>query len=192
MKQMPTDILADQYLAKQVEQIVQEVVAAGQIGAGKLVVFGVSTSEIIGERIGTSGTMLVAEQIFTGINQAQQAIRFHPVFQCCEHLNRALVIEQEVAEVLQLEQVQAVPVPHAGGSMAAYAYTHMKQPVLVDRIAAHAAVDIGDTLIGMHLKQVAVPFRPTINKIGSAHVTAAYTRAKLIGGARAVYELPQM
>src|SRR5699024_1478371 len=98
-------------------------------------------------------------------------------------------IEQAVAERLGYEQVTAIPVPDAGGSMAAFAYEQLEQPCLVESVRAHAGIDIGDTLIGMHLKAVAVPVRPSIQSIGQAHVTMAVTRAKLIGGARAVYEI---
>ena len=108
--------------------------------------------------------------------------------QCCEHLNRALVVEREAAERFNLEIVSAVPKPKAGGSFAAAAYLAYAEPVLVEHIKASAGLDIGSTLIGMHLKDVAVPLRLEIKTIGEASVTAARTRPKLIGGARAQYE----
>jgi len=180
---------AYQHFASQVEEIVRELAAAGGLSSGQLLVIGVSTSEVLGKRIGTSGTLEAAEQIYLGVEAARADIGFIPVYQCCEHLNRALVIEKQAAERYGLEPVAAVPVPKAGGSMAAYAYQKLEQPCLVESIQAHAGIDIGDTFIGMHLKQVAVPVRPTVKAIGEAHVTMAYTRPKLIGGARAVYEL---
>ncbi|MDQ0113573.1 uncharacterized protein (TIGR01440 family) [Paenibacillus harenae] len=176
-------------IASNVETIIRELAAAGGLSEGQLLVIGVSTSEVLGKRIGTAGTVDTAERIFAGVEAVRKEIGFHPVYQCCEHLNRALVMEQSVAERLRLELVSAVPVPKAGGSMAAFAYRSLSGACLVETVAAHAGIDIGDTLIGMHLKRVAVPVRPSIKSIGSAHVTMAFTRPKLIGGARAVYEL---
>ncbi|MFX3634118.1 MAG: TIGR01440 family protein [Candidatus Pristimantibacillus sp.] len=176
-------------IASDVEQIVRELAAAGGLAAGQLLVIGTSTSEVLGHRIGTSGTVETAAEIFAGVEAVRREIGFYPVFQCCEHLNRALVIEREAAQKYGLEEVAAVPVPQAGGSMGAYAYRHLPQACLVETVQAHAGVDIGDTFIGMHLRRVAVPVRPSIRSIGSAHVTMAITRPKLIGGIRAVYTL---
>ncbi|MGO4179592.1 TIGR01440 family protein [Paenibacillus sp. MCAF9] len=178
-------------IAEQVEQIVRELAAAGKLGMSQLLVIGVSTSEVLGHRIGTSGTIETAAQIYAGVEAVRSEVGFIPVYQCCEHLNRALVIDQASAERLGLDIVGAVPVPKAGGSMAAYAYRQLKEPCLVETVQAHAGIDIGDTFIGMHLKRVAVPVRPTIREIGGAHVTMAITRPKLIGGSRAVYELSE-
>lgn len=172
-----------------VQTIVSELVTAGSIKRGQLVVIGCSTSEVLGKRIGTSGTTDAAMAIFAGVEAVRQQAGFYPVYQCCEHLNRALVLEREAAERYGLDEVAAVPVPKAGGSMAAYAYRHLNDAVLVESVRAHAGVDIGDTFVGMHLRSVAVPVRPTIRSIGQAHVTMAYSRPKLIGGARAVYAL---
>lgn len=176
-------------IADQVETIIRELASAGRISKSQLVVFGVSTSEVLGRHIGTAGTMETAEQIFAGIEAVRKEIHFFPVFQCCEHLNRALVMERTAAEHYHLELVGAIPVPRAGGSMAAYAYRQLDDPCLVETVQAHAGIDIGDTFIGMHLKRVAVPVRPSIRMIGGAHITMAVTRPKLIGGARAIYEL---
>ncbi|MFC4777894.1 TIGR01440 family protein [Paenibacillus sp. GCM10023252] len=177
-------------IAAQVETVVRELAAAGRLTAGQLLVIGTSTSEVIGQHIGTSGTLETASAIFAGVEAVRQDIDFFPVYQCCEHLNRALVLERSALERYGLEEVAAVPVPKAGGSMAAYAYRHLDQACLVESVQAHAGIDIGDTFIGMHLRKVAVPVRPTIRTIGHAHVTMAVTRPKLIGGARAVYQLP--
>jgi len=177
-------------IAKQVKSIILELASAGSLSQDQLLVIGVSTSEVIGKHIGTSGTVTAAEQIYAGVEAARQAIGFYPAFQCCEHLNRALVLSKAAAIRYGLEQVHAVPVPTAGGSMAAYAYRQIEEACLVEEVRAQAAIDIGDTLIGMHVKRVAVPFRPSIKYIGEARVTAAYARPKLIGGARAVYALP--
>lgn len=174
-------------IALEVAAIAEELIKAGNLRPGQLLVAGVSTSEVLGQRIGTAGTLGAAEAIYAGLEQAAGKYGVQLAFQCCEHLNRALVVERETAERLLLEEVGVIPVPKAGGSMAAYAYQQMKQPCVVEAVRAHAGIDIGDTLIGMHLRPVAVPVRPTIPRVGAAHVTMAYSRPKLIGGPRAVY-----
>ncbi|WP_270166319.1 TIGR01440 family protein [Paenibacillus sp. SYP-B4298] len=176
-------------IAVQTEKLVRELAEVGRLRAGQLLVIGVSTSEVLGQRIGTAGTLDVARQIYAGVSAVQEQLGFYPVFQCCEHLNRALVLSREAADRYGLEEVGAVPVPGAGGSMAAYAYRSLPDAVLVESVQAHAGIDIGDTFIGMHLRKVAVPVRPSIKQLGEAHVSMAWTRPKLIGGARAVYEL---
>lgn len=175
-------------ITEEVSTVVRELIEAGRIEDGQWIVIGTSTSEVMGQQIGSAGAIEVAERIFEGIRRARETVRFYPAFQCCEHLNRALVVEKvALAKYPALEPVSVIPVPKAGGSMAAYAFDHFSEPVVVEAIQAHAGIDIGDTLIGMHLRQVAVPVRPSIRSIGEAHVTMAYTRPKLIGGARAVY-----
>ena len=184
-------------ISDQVELVVRELADKGHVSAGQIVVFGTSTSEVVGQRIGTAGAEEIAALIYEGIQRVRREVGFHAAFQCCEHLNRALVIERELLDTPQsrgsfdLEQVSAVPTAKAGGSMAAFAYRQMRQPCLVESIQAHAGVDIGDTLIGMHLRRVAVPVRPSIRQIGEAHVTMAYTRPRYIGGPRAVYTIDQ-
>lgn len=153
-----------------------------------VLVIGCSTSEVIGEKIGTAGTFEVAEMIFNQLQQFQSKTGVQLAFQCCEHLNRALVVERSTQEEKGLEEVSVVPARTAGGAMATYAYEHLSDPVVVEFITAEAGIDIGDTLIGMHMKHVAVPIRTSVKSIGEAHVTLAKTRPKLIGGARAVYE----
>lgn len=159
-----------------------------RVPQGGTMVIGCSTSEIAGERIGTAGTLETAEMLFNEFNQHAQKNGIHLAFQCCEHLNRALVVERETAQKQGWEQVTVIPVRKAGGSMAATAYDKMTDPVVVEFITADGGIDIGDTFIGMHLKHVAVPVRPQQKSVGNAHVTAATTRPKLIGGVRAVYE----
>ncbi|WP_394810775.1 TIGR01440 family protein [Alkalibacillus aidingensis] len=167
--------------------IIKEWDQAGILRQGGVFVLGCSTSEIAGERIGTSGSTEIAQVIFDELKAFQNATGVHIVYQCCEHLNRAIVMERSLQEAKGLDVVNAVPHPSAGGSMAAYAYEHMEDPVLVEHIQADYGMDIGDTLIGMHLKHVAVPLRFTQKTLGDAHVTYAYTRPKLIGGERAKY-----
>ncbi|MFC0471705.1 TIGR01440 family protein [Halalkalibacter kiskunsagensis] len=153
-----------------------------------LLVIGTSTSEVVGSHIGSNGSYEVAEILYKALYDLQQKTGVKLAFQCCEHLNRALVIEEETAKERGYEIVSAIPVRKAGGAMATYAFSKMKHPVLVEEIEAEAGIDIGDTLIGMHLKKVAVPIRSTVTSIGEAHLTMAKTRPKLIGGVRAVYE----
>ncbi|AGT33731.1 MULTISPECIES: TIGR01440 family protein [Geobacillus] len=159
------------------------------LGRGHIVVVGCSTSEVFGERIGTAGSMDVAAMLFAELEAWRRETGIELAFQCCEHLNRALVVERETARAHGLEVVSVVPVPQAGGAMAAYAYRNLADPVVVEAIRADAGIDIGHTLIGMHLKPVAVPVRVPVKQVGAAHVTLAKTRPKLIGGARAVYSL---
>lgn len=175
-------------ITEQVAQVTSELMERCQWLKPKLLVVGASTSEVAGAHIGSSGASEIAEAIYAGLEKAKASYPFIPVFQCCEHLNRAIVIERELAESLQLTIVHAKPIPKAGGSMAAYAFSQLKDPVLAESIAADAGIDIGDTFIGMHLKAVVVPFRASLKTIGDAHVTLAFTRPKLIGGERAVYE----
>ena len=155
----------------------------------RLIVVGCSTSEIAGGVIGKASVPELGPQVAGTIMAAAAEKGAAVAFQCCEHLNRALVVEREVAEKYGYEEVCAVPHPKAGGSCASAAYRLMKDPVLVEEISADAGLDIGNTLIGMHLKAVAVPVRLSMNKIGEAPLTAAITRPKLIGGERAKYTL---
>lgn len=159
-----------------------------QLKKGQILVVGCSTSEIIGQRIGTAGTDEVAAMVFRQLREFQKQTGVQLAFQCCEHLNRAIVVERETAEQKQLDEVTVIPVRTAGGAMATYAYQNLSSPVVVEFIKADAGIDIGDTFIGMQLKHVAVPIRVQQKSLGHAHVTLAKTRPKLIGGARAVYE----
>ncbi|WP_107839936.1 TIGR01440 family protein [Metasolibacillus meyeri] len=154
----------------------------------QLFVVGCSTSEVIGELIGTAGAMDVATVIYEELQKFAERHELYLAFQGCEHINRALTLEYTAAEKYRLEPVHVVPVKTAGGSMSAYAHTQMRQPVVVENVQAHAGIDIGQTLIGMHLKAVAVPIRTSVKTLGEAVVTVATTRPKLIGGVRAQYE----
>ncbi|WP_234410374.1 TIGR01440 family protein [Caldalkalibacillus mannanilyticus] len=169
------------------QQVLTELLDTFPLTEEHILVLGVSTSEVIGSNIGTSGTEEVAAVIYRAASEFQEKYQFHLAFQCCEHLNRALVLEKKTAKQFQLEEVTVVPVPKAGGAMASYVYKQLQHPTMVEHIRADAGIDIGDTFIGMHLKHVAVPLRSSLRNIGEAHVTMAITRPKLIGGARAVY-----
>jgi uncharacterized protein (TIGR01440 family) len=173
---------------KELETILFEFQSQASLKPGQLVVVGCSTSEVIGEKIGTAGTSEVAEMIFRQLSVFAEDTGVALAFQCCEHLNRALVIESREALKRGLEEVSVVPVRTAGGAMATYAFEKFSEAVVVEFLKADAGIDIGQTFIGMHLKHVAVPIRVTQKTIGHTHVTLAKTRPKLIGGARAVYE----
>lgn len=155
----------------------------------RLMVIGCSTSEIAGGQIGHASQPDLGKEVARAILDAARTFGFAPAFQCCEHLNRALVMEKTAAEKYGLEIVSAVPHPKAGGSCASAAYRLMQDPVLVESVSADAGLDIGQTLIGMHLKAVAVPVRLPVSQIGAAPVTFARTRPRLIGGERAQYSL---
>ncbi|MBY7144735.1 TIGR01440 family protein [Virgibacillus sp. NKC19-3] len=171
-----------------IEAIVDEWIGGDYVKAGDLFVIGCSTSEIVGKHIGTSGSEAIAAILFTALKRLQQQTGVHLVFQSCEHINRALVMERETSEKYQLEEVSVVPVPKAGGAMASYAFKHMENPVVVESVKADAGIDIGETMIGMQLKHVAVPLRLNQRYVGNARAIAARTRPKLIGGIRANYE----
>jgi uncharacterized protein (TIGR01440 family) len=169
-------------------QVLEDLLNQFPLGKEHILVVGASTSEVRGYKIGTQGSEAIAQAIFEAVDEMQRAWGFHVAYQCCEHLNRALVVRRSTAEAFGLEEVTVVPVPEAGGAMAAYAFHHWPDAIVVEQIKAHAGLDIGGTLIGMHLKPVAVPIRSRLRQIGAAPITLAKTRPKLIGGARAVYE----
>ncbi len=155
---------------------------------GQILVVGCSTSEVGGAGIGTFSSPELAEAVFEGIYRAANEADIYLAAQCCEHLNRAIILEEIAAEKYGYEPVNVVPQPKAGGSFATVSYGAFHQPVAVEHIKAHLGMDIGDTLIGMHLKDVAVPVRIATKQIGDAHLVCARTRAKFIGGERAVYD----
>ncbi len=172
-------------LYEQARLTMSEIIEKGGLKRGSILVIGCSTSEIVGDKIGTNSAPEVAAEVFGAFYDLAKEQGIHLAIQCCEHLNRAIVIEQEAA--LGLETVNVIPQPKAGGSMATAAYSAFSSPVIVEEIKADAGLDIGLTLIGMHLKKVAVPLRLENNRIGEALVVAARTRPKFIGGSRAIY-----
>lgn len=180
-------IMAADGIKSQMEELLNQFQQQVQLGSQHLLVIGCSTSEVSGNKIGTAGTFEIAENLFSALRDYQEQTGVSLAIQCCEHINRALVVERETAEKYGYEIVSVVPVQKAGGSFATYAFNKMKDPVVVEFIKADAGIDIGDTFIGMHLKHVAVPIRVQSKTIGNAHVTMAKTRPKLIGGERAVY-----
>ena len=172
-------------LFEQATAVMKDLGEKAMLKAGDIVVIGCSTSEIIGSKIGTNSSPDVAGIVFEGLYEYAKKMGWRLAFQCCEHLNRAIVTERDT--VPNGEIVNVVPQPKAGGSMATQAYRHFENPVVVEEIKADAGIDIGFTLIGMHLKKVAVPVRLDHNKIGEATILAARTRPKFICGCRAVY-----
>lgn len=174
----------------QARACVNEIVEASGIKKGQIFVVGCSTSEICGDMIGSNSSLEVAKAVFGAIYEELTNKGIYLASQCCEHLNRAIIIEREAAEAIGMSDhiVTVVPQPKAGGSFATCAYYTFKEPVALEEIQADAGIDIGGTLIGMNLKRVAVPVKLTNNTIGSANVLAARTRPKYIGGIRAAYD----
>lgn len=172
---------------QQMEQLLLEVEQQITFSKDDLFVVGCSTSEVIGEKIGTAGGIEVAEVLFEPIKAFAERNKIHLAFQGCEHINRALTMERKTQQLFRLPEVSVIPVVRAGGSMSAYAYTQLEEPVVVESVQAKAGIDIGQTMIGMQLQPVAVPIRVSIKKVGEAIITIATTRPKLIGGARAFY-----
>ena len=170
---------------QQAREALIELAEKANIKPGQIVVIGCSTSEVVGAKIGTNSNPDIAGEIFRGLYDYAKSKGIFLAIQCCEHLNRAIVTERKAAPFG--EQVNVVPQPKAGGSLATQAYANFDDPVVLEEIKADAGLDIGFTLIGMHLKKVAVPLRLENNTIGEAMVLAARTRPKFIGGTRAVY-----
>ena len=175
-------------IKKQAAAAVTELLEVADLKAGSILVVGCSSSEIVGETIGHGSSLEAAEAVFEAVAPILKEKGIYLAAQCCEHLNRALIIEAEAAERNGYEPVCVVPQPKAGGSFATTAWRCFSAPVAVERIRAHAGLDIGGTLIGMHLREVAVPVRLSTRSIGSAMLLAARTRPKFIGGSRAKYE----
>lgn len=171
----------------QAKQAVVELLEQVCLKEGDIFVVGCSSSEVIGKKIGKYSSYPVAQAIFEGIYPCLREKKIFLAAQCCEHLNRAVIIEQACAEKYGYEPVCVVPKPKAGGSFATCCYSSFNEPVAVESIKANAGIDIGGTLIGMHLKAVAVPVRLTLSKIGEANIICARTRPKYIGGERAEY-----
>ena len=172
----------------QARQAAEELLETARLNRGDLFVVGCSSSEITGGQIGHASSLEAARAVFDGIYPLLRERGIWLAAQCCEHLNRALILEWDCARQYGYDPVCVVPQPKAGGSFATTAWRSFAAPVAVEHIRAHAGLDIGGTLIGMHLREVAVPVRLSLTHIGAAILLCARTRPKLIGGARAVYE----
>lgn len=165
----------------------EELILKAKLKDRDILVVGCSTSEVVGSTIGTDSSLEAARAVFEGIYEIAEKYKIYLAAQCCEHLNRAIIIERDAALEQRIPYVNVVPQPKAGGSFATTAYGRFKEPVAVEHIKARAGMDIGDTLIGMHLEEVAVPVRLSVKSIGEAHLVCARSRAKFIGGERACY-----
>ena len=169
----------------------KEVLDAAKLEPGDLFVVGCSSSEVLGEKIGTHTSTDIAGALYEGIMSVLTPAGVLLAAQCCEHLNRALVVEKETAKAYRFEQVNAIPQPnHAGGAFGTVAYERMTKPVVVESLDAQASagMDIGGTLIGMHIKPVVVPLRISVDQIGEATLICARRRPKYVGGERAIYD----
>ena len=175
-------------ITQQIRCAADELLEIAALRPGDVLVVGCSSSEIIGQHIGKNSSLEAAEAVVNGLLPLLRERGIYLAAQCCEHLNRALIIEAAAAERYGWEPVTVVPHPHAGGSFATTVWKNLEAPVAVESVRAHAGMDIGDTLIGMHLKHVAVPVRLSVRKIGEANLVCARTRPKYIGGPRAKYE----
>ena len=171
----------------QTKMLVAELLSAAQLEAGDALVVGCSSSEVAKHRIGTYSSAEIGEAICGAVLEALDGTGIYLAAQCCEHLNRAIIVEKAYARENRIPIVNVVPQLKAGGSFATAAYHAFREPAAVETISAGAGMDIGDTLIGMHLRPVAVPVRGSADAIGQAHVVMARTRPKYIGGARAAY-----
>ena len=184
--------MPDETLKFEINRVLDAAVAAlqeaGNILPGGVIVLGCSTSEVAGARIGKGSVPELGEVIARAMLDACHKRGLHAAFQCCEHLNRAIVLENAVLRDLRLTQVKAIPQPKAGGSVPAAAWKLLENPALAVSIQADAAIDVGDTLVGMHIRPVAVPLRIEHAKLGQANLVMAYSRLPYIGGSRAVYE----
>lgn len=175
-------------IKKDVRDVLGELLDTAKLESGDILVVGCSSSEVAGQKIGTYSSEEIGQVIFNELNTMLREREIYLACQCCEHLNRALIIEKKLAKEMRLPIVNVVPKLKAGGSFATAAYAGFDEAVAVESIKANAGIDIGDTLIGMHLMPVAVPVRINKRTIGEAHVVCARTRAKFIGGVRASYD----
>lgn len=182
-----TDTVQLAQIREQAATALSELLEQTHYRPGNIVVIGCSSSEILGAKIGSVGSMEAAGAVYDGIMPLLKEKGLYLAAQCCEHLNRSLVIERAAADAYRLDEVNAVPQMHAGGSFGTVTYERMEDPVLVESVRAVAGMDIGGTLIGMHMKPVAVPVRVSIDHIGEAILILARSRAKFVGGERAHY-----
>ncbi len=184
----PVEILLLQEIQQSAANAVRELIEVAHLKPGNILVVGCSSSEMIGERIGKHSSLGAAEALCDAILPILAENGIYLAAQCCEHLNRALIVERTCAERYGYEPVWVKPQPKAGGSFATTVWERMSAPVAVENVAAHAGLDIGSTLIGMHLRRVAVPVRLSVARVGEASLTAARTRPAYIGGPRAQYQ----
>ena len=171
----------------QAAKAVGELIEIAALKAGDILVIGCSSSEMVGEHIGKASSVEAARALLEGVYPLLESRGIFLAAQCCEHLNRALILEEKAASMYGYEIVNVRPQPKAGGSFATAVWEKLEHPVAVEHIKARAGMDIGSTLIGMHLKEVAVPVRLSVKQIGQASLVCARTRPRFIGGERAAY-----
>lgn len=174
-------------ITAQARQAVSELLEVARLEPGDLFVVGCSSSEVGGGKIGSNSSPEIAQAVFQGLYPPLKERGIYLAAQCCEHLNRAIILEKEAARQYGLPLVNAVPQPKAGGGFATAAWAAFRCPAAVEQIQAAAGIDIGGTLIGMHLRPVAVPVRLSLRHIGQANILCARTRPKFVGGVRAHY-----
>lgn len=182
------DINTIEKIKSDVTNVLSELLEKADLTEGDVFVLGCSSSEICGKHIGTSSSAEAAKAVYDVLLPELNSRGVYLAAQCCEHLNRALVVERDVAKMQGLDIVNVVPHAHAGGASATLAYSLFDDPVVVENVRASAGMDIGGTLIGMHLKATAVPVKTEVRAIGEAIVICARTRPKFIGGERAIYD----
>lgn len=175
-------------IQSQLQSVLEELYEAASLEQGDILVMGCSSSEVAGGQIGTYSSEEIGLCLFQSAQAFCREKGIYLACQCCEHLNRSLIVEKACMKEHRLVRVNVVPQLKAGGAFATAAYHFMQEPVAVEQLQAQAGIDIGDTLIGMHLAPVAVPVRTSQKVIGEAHVVCARTRAKYVGGSRAAYE----
>lgn len=174
-------------IAETWQRVLNDFLKQANLRSGQILVLGCSTSEVLGQHIGKRSSVEVAEILLPPLLQKARELGIYLAVQGCEHINRALVVEEECVDRYGLDPVSVLPGLKAGGAMSVKAWQSFKAPMMVESIKGHAGIDIGDTFIGMHLRPVAVPIRLEVKEIGEAHLTLARTRPRLIGGARAIY-----
>ncbi len=174
-------------IENQAKIVTEELIKVSRLEKNDIFVVGCSTSEVAGEKIGTYSDLEVAKAIFNGIYPVLEKNGVFLAAQCCEHLNRAIIISKDALKYYNFERVNVMPQKKAGGAFATTCYQNIKDAVAIESVKANCGIDIGGTLIGMHLKSVAVPVRLSINKIGMANIICARTRPKFVGGERAIY-----
>lgn len=175
-------------LKNDLDALTKDLYEAEFFQTGKILVIGCSTSEVVGKHIGKASSADAAKVIYEHFIDIAKKENMHLLFQGCEHINRALTTERKTLEELGLEEVSVVPHKEAGGSLSEYAYKQFENPAVAELVTADRGIDIGQTLIGMHLKHVAIPVRTSVKTVGEANVTIATTRPKLVGGPRAHYK----
>ena len=175
-------------IARQAHDAMEELLERAKLPKGALVVVGCASSEIMGSNIGKGSTPDAAEAVYSTVAPLLSERGLYLAAQCCEHLNRCVVMEKETLRDYGCTQVKAIPQPKAGGSVPAAAWKMLREPALALAVQADAAIDVGDTLVGMHIRPVAVPLRGAYRRLGEANLVQAYSRLPYIGGARAVYE----